>query len=262
MGEEYKEGGERLDPARVGQLALQFDLEPPEAVIGWALGRWHSRVAVCTSFQAEGMVILDMAWRINSSVRVFTVDTGRLPQETYEVIERVRDRYGLAVEVYCPDAPQVEAMVRRHGPNLFYTSVDARLLCCQIRKVEPMRRALAGLGAWITGLRREQGASRVAISKIEIDHGLGGLSKINPLCDWTYQEVWDYIRAHDVPYHPLYEQGYTSIGCAPCTRPTQQGDDLRAGRWWWEQDTPKECGIHFSVSAAVRPSTDSKTRAL
>ncbi|MBI4640837.1 MAG: phosphoadenylyl-sulfate reductase [Candidatus Tectomicrobia bacterium] len=229
------------------QLAIHFDQEPPEAVIAWALERWHSRIALCTSFQAEGMAILDMAWRINPGVRVFTVDTGRLPQETYDIIERVRDRYGIEVDVYFPDARQVEAMVRDRGPNLFYKSVEGRLLCCHVRKVEPIQRALEGLDAWITGLRRDQWVSRANISKIEIDQEHGGLAKINPLGDWTSEKVWDYIRAYDVPYHSLYDQGYTSIGCAPCTRPTQEGEDPRAGRWWWENDVSKECGIHGMV---------------
>jgi len=229
------------------QLDIQFDLKPPEAVIAWALERWHFRIALCTSFQAEGMVILDMAWRINPNVQVFTIDTGRLPQETYDIIEQVRDRYGIEVKVYFPDAHQVEAMVQDHGPNLFYRSVEGRLLCCHMRKVEPIQRALSGLDAWITGLRREQGASRANIHKIEIDHEHGGLAKINPLGNWSHEEVWDYIRTYRVPYHILYDQGYTSIGCAPCTRPTQAGEDPRAGRWWWEENVPKECGIHGLV---------------
>jgi len=233
-----------LDEYEAGELAVQFDPEPPQTVIRWALERWHPRLAICTSFQAEGMVILDMAWRINPAVRVFTVDTGRLPPETYDLIQKVRARYGIRVEVYFPDAQQVEAMVNRYGPNLFYHAVEARLLCCKVRKVEPVRRVLSGLDAWITGLRREQWASRAGIRKIEIDHDHGGLAKISPLADWTHDEVWEYLRANQVPYHPLYDQGYTSIGCAPCTRPIQPGEDLRAGRWWWEKNAPKECGIH------------------
>lgn len=233
-----------LDEFEAGELAIRFDSEPPEALLAWALERWHPHIALCTSFQAEGMVILDMAWRIHPHVRVFTVDTGRLPQETYDIIEQVRERYGIAVEVYAPETRQVEAMVSRFGPNLFYRSVEARLLCCKIRKVEPIRRVLDRLDAWITGLRREQWASRANIRKIEIDHDHGGLAKINPLADWTDEEVWEYIRANDVPYHKLYDQGYTSIGCQPCTRPTRPGEDPRAGRWWWERNAPKECGIH------------------
>jgi thioredoxin-dependent adenylylsulfate APS reductase len=197
------------------------------------------------------MAILDMAWRIDPEVRLFTVDTGRLPQETYDVMETVRQRYGIEVEVYFPDARQVEAMVRRHGPNLFQKSVEARLHCCNVRKVEPIRGVLEVLDAWITGLRRDQWASRANIRKIEIDHDHGGLAKINPLADWTLEEVKEYNEAHDVPVHPLYAKGFTSIGCAPCTRATREGEDPRAGRWWWETNAPKECGIHCPIETGA-----------
>lgn len=236
-----------LDEFDAGQLAVEFDLATPQEVLAWALERWHPRLAVCTSFQAEGMAILDMAWRINPEVRLFTVDTGRLHQETYDVIESVRQRYGIEVEVCSPDARLVEDMVKRWGPNLFYKAVEARLMCCNVRKVEPIRGVLEGLDAWVTGLRRDQWASRANIRKIEIDHDHGGLAKINPLADWTAEEVHEYNREHDVPEHPLYAKGYTSIGCAPCTRPTAEGEDPRAGRWWWEVNAPKECGIHCPV---------------
>jgi phosphoadenosine phosphosulfate reductase len=240
-----------LDEFEAGQLAVELDDATPQEVIGWALERWGSQIAICTSFQAEGMAILDMAWRIDPEVRVFTVDTGRLPQETYDVMEEVRQRYGIEVEVYFPDAKQVENMVRRFGPNLFQRAVEARLLCCNVRKVEPIRGVLEGLDAWITGLRRDQWASRANIRKIEIDHDHGGLAKINPLADWTLEEVKEYNRAHGVPEHPLYAKGFTSIGCAPCTRATAQGEDPRAGRWWWEKNAPKECGIHCPIETGA-----------
>jgi len=240
-----------LDEYEAGRLAVELDAEPPQTLLAWALARWGQRAALCTSFQAEGMALLDMAWRIRPEVRVFTVDTGRLPPETYGVIEEVRDRYGVEVEILFPDAAQVEAMVGRFGPNLFYRSVPARLTCCNVRKVEPVRRVLAGLEAWITGLRREQWASRANLRKIEIDHDHGGLTKVSPLADWTIEEVWDYNRRHGVPVHPLYEKGYTSIGCAPCTRPTAPGEDPRAGRWWWETNAPKECGIHCPIETGA-----------
>lgn len=238
--------GERdlLDEYEAGQLSDELEFGTPQGLLEWTLDRWGQHAALCTSFQMEGMALLDMAWRINPAVRVFTVDTGRLPQETYEIMETIRARYGIAIEVFFPEARQVEAMVTRHGPELFRQSVPARLHCCNIRKVEPVRRALEGLDAWITGLRRDQWASRANIRKLEIDHEHGGLAKISPLADWTYEEVSDYVREHDVPVHPLYAKGYTSIGCAPCTRATQPGEDARAGRWWWEVNAPKECGIH------------------
>ena len=233
-----------LDDYDAGRLAVELDDSSPEELLEWTLERWGERAALCTSFQAEGMVLLDMAWRIRPDVRVFTVDTGRLPLETYELMEEVRRRYGVAVEVHFPEAARVEEIVTRYGPNLFYRAVPARLLCCHVRKVEPIRRALEGLDAWVTGLRRGQWASRANLRKLEVDHDHGGLAKVSPLADWTEEEVWGYIEEHDVPRHPLYEQGYTSIGCAPCTRATRPGEDPRAGRWWWETNAPKECGIH------------------
>jgi thioredoxin-dependent adenylylsulfate APS reductase len=175
---------------------------------------------------------------------VFTIDTGRLPQETYNVMDHVREKYGIPIEVYFPRAEDVEEMVRKHGLNLFYKSVELRILCCHVRKVEPLKRALSGLDAWITGLRREQAPTRAVIKKVEVDHVNGGIIKINPLADWTSQQVWEYIREKGVPYNALYDHGYLSIGCAPCTRPIKQGEDPRSGRWWWEKGI-KECGLHW-----------------
>jgi phosphoadenosine phosphosulfate reductase len=237
-----------FDEWEAGELSVAYDDQEPQEVLRWALETFApERVAVCTSFQADGMAILDMAWRINPDVRVFTVDTGRLSQETYDLIDRVRAHYGIEIEVYYPDAREVEAMVRRHGMNLFRQSVPQRLLCCDVRKVRPLVRVLRDLDAWVTGLRRDQWATRSNIRKIELDHDHGGIVKVNPLADWMEEEVWDYLRANDVPYHPLYDQGYKSIGCAPCTRAVAPGEDGRAGRWWWEVNAPKECGMHCAI---------------
>ena len=236
-----------LDDYEVGELAVTFDDQPAEELVAWALEKFGDRVAVCSSLQAESIVLLDMAWRINPKISVFTVDTGRMPQETYELIDRVRERYGIEFEVVFPAAAEVERMTTRHGVNLFYQSVGKRLLCCEVRKVEPLRRKLATLDAWITGLRREHWATRSNIRKIDVDHDHDGICKLNPLADWIHDDVWDYIRRNDVPYHRLYDQGYTSISCACCTRPTTAGEDPRAGRWWWEQGAPKECGMHCSL---------------
>src|SRR5919206_310340 len=171
-----------------------------------------------------------------------------LPGETFELIERLRERYPkLALDLLSPNAVHLGRMVARNGPNLFYRSVDDRLLCCNVRKVQPLVRYLAGMDAWITGLRRDQWATRTNIRKVEIDHDHGAIVKLSPLAEWTEEEVWDYIRENDVPYHPLYDQGYTSISCAPCTRPIEQGEPNRAGRWWWEVNAPKECGIHCAI---------------
>lgn len=236
-----------FDEYEAGELAVQYDDQEPQEVIRWALETFGPRVAICTSFQMDGMAILDMAWRIDPRVRVFTIDTGRLPAETYEMIDRVRDHYGIAIEVYTPNPALLEPMVRQHGVNLFYKSVKHRLTCCEVRKVEPLRRVLAGLDAWITGLRRDQWATRSNIRKIELDHDHGGIVKVNPLADWMEDEVLAYLEEHGVPLHPLYAQGYRSIGCAPCTRPVREGEDARSGRWWWEKNAPKECGMHCAI---------------
>ncbi len=238
-----------LDEQAIHALANTYEHRAPQDVLSWASERFGSQLALCTSFQADGMAILDMAWRIDPTVRVFTIDTGRLPQDTYDLIDTVRKHYQIEIEVYFPDATQVESVVRRHGMNLFYQDVNLRLLCCQTRKVLPLRRVLSSLDAWVTGLRRDQLSSRANTQKVEADHDHGGIVKINPLADWTEEQVWDYIRAHRVPTHPFYDQGYTSIGCGPCTRPISAGEDQRAGRWWWENGALKECGMHCAIES-------------
>lgn len=206
----------------------------------------HPRVALATSFQVQGMVLIDMIMDISRDARIFTLDTGRLNQETYDVMDEVRKRYGAKVEALFPDAKEVEDMVREKGPNLFYSGKSNRILCCEIRKVRPLRRYLAGLDAWITSIRRDQTESRAGAGMFEIDEQNGGILKINPLVEWTNEEVWDYIRKNRVPYNKLHDMGYPSIGCAPCTRAVKPGEDERAGRWWWESGSDKECGLHFS----------------
>ncbi len=227
-------------------LAAEFESRSAHEVISWALDEFGSRVAVCTSFQADGMVILDIAHSIDPSVKVFTIDTGRLPCETHELIDEVRDRYGIAIEVYHPDHEDLAAYVTKHGSNSFYRSVSLRMLCCELRKVEPLNRALSGRDAWIAGLRRGQSENRASTGKVERDAAHGNILKINPLADWTEQQVWDHVRNNNVPYNKLYDHGYTSIGCEPCTRAVGPGEDSRAGRWWWETGVPKECGIHLT----------------
>jgi thioredoxin-dependent adenylylsulfate APS reductase len=239
---------ELLDDLEAGELSIEFEDEPPETLLAWAIERFSPRISISTAFQTDGAVLLHMAYAIDPGIRLFSVDTGRLPQETYDLIEQMRDRYpNLQLDLLSPDAHAVGAMAKRHGPNLFYRSVENRLLCCQVRKVLPLQRHLAGLDAWITGLRRDQWATRSDIRKVEIDHDHGAIVKLNPLADWTEDEVRDYVRENDLPYNGLYDKGYTSIGCAPCTRATKEGEDLRAGRWWWETNAPKECGIHCAI---------------
>jgi phosphoadenosine phosphosulfate reductase len=195
-------------------------------------------------------------------VRVLTLDTGRLPEETYQVIEAVRTGLGLEVEVITPDPAEVAAMVARHGPNLFHKDPALRRLCCHVRKVAPLDRALAGVGAWATGLRRDGGPARAGTPRVEPDAAHGGILKLNPLADWTREQVWAYVRAHRLPVNPLYEQGYTSIGCAPCTRPTGPGEDERAGRWWWEADPDRECGLHTRLQGGAAAPADRFSDAL
>jgi thioredoxin-dependent adenylylsulfate APS reductase len=221
-------------------------------IVTWALESYHPRLALACSFQAEGSVLIDMMYRVRGpGFRIFTLDTGRLNQETYDCMDAIRARYGVGIEVYFPDAMKVQEMVRSHGLNLFYNSIDLRKLCCGVRKVEPLKRALKGLDAWMTGLRREQAVTRVDVRKIELDRDHDNIVKINPLADWSSDEVWNYIRRHDLPYNRLHRQGYPSIGCAPCTRAVKPGEDARAGRWWWENPDTRECGLHVSSEAKV-----------
>jgi thioredoxin-dependent adenylylsulfate APS reductase len=236
-----------LDDLEIAALAVSFERRSPQDLLRWAVDRFGSRLALATSFQADGMALLDMVHRIDPGVRVLTVDSGRLRQETYEFIDQVRERYAIPIEVYSPQAADLEDFVGEHGPNPFYRSLELRVRCCEIRKVSPLTRALTGLDAWISGQRRDHTASRRGIRVVERDDLHGGIVKLNPLAAWTDEQVWAYLRAHDVPHNPLYDQGFTSIGCAPCTRPTAPGDDPRAGRWWWEQHATKECGIHCRV---------------
>ncbi|MEX2562974.1 MAG: phosphoadenylyl-sulfate reductase [Nitriliruptoraceae bacterium] len=237
-----------LDDLEIGAIANDLDDQEPEDVIDWALEAFGDRVAIVTSFQADGLAILEMAYEVKPDIRVITVDTGRLPVETLDYIDVIKRRYPHAqIEVEVPDEREVTAMVDRHGLDLFKESVPLRLVCCQIRKVRPLLRALEGLDGWFTGLRRDQWASRAAIRKVELDHDHDGIVKINPLADWSKDEVEDYLAERDVPLHPLYAQGYTSLGCGPCTRPIQAGEDDRAGRWWWETNAPKECGMHCPI---------------
>ncbi|MGH8910451.1 MAG: phosphoadenylyl-sulfate reductase [Egibacteraceae bacterium] len=240
--------GTLFDDLEIGEIALDLDDGEPEDVIEWGLDTFGDRAAIVTALQGDGLVVLDMAYRMRPDVRVVTVNTGRLPASTLAFLDQVRARYPKARwDVLAPDAREVEAMVARNGPDLFRDTVGLRLLCCQIRKVRPLLRALDGLDAWFTGLRRDQWASRAAIRKVELDHDHDGIVKLNALADWSKEETWEYVEAHGVPVHPLYAQGYTSIGCQPCTRAVAPGQDERSGRWWWETGAPKECGMHCPI---------------
>ena len=228
---------------------LNSEAASASKLLAWAVETYGESFAVATSFQKEGMVIVDLAARVATQLRVFTLDTCRLPDETYRMIETVRERYGIATEIVKPDAREVRELVQIGGENLFYESVESRKLCCDIRKVRPLDRKLSTLRAWATGIRRDQSAVRSRTPKVE--RSVTPV-KINPLADWTAAQVDEYTRAHRLPVHPLYARGYTSIGCAPCTRAIKPGEDQRAGRWWWERDEQKECGIHFDPDGEVR----------
>ncbi|MFO1324233.1 MAG: phosphoadenylyl-sulfate reductase [Burkholderiales bacterium] len=215
------------------------------------ISRAHAPAVFASSFGAEDMVVVDLIARHAPAIRVFTLDTGRLPEATLALVDRTRERYGIEVDVWFPDAARVESFVRAEGVNPFYRSVELRQACCAIRKTEPLARALAGKSAWITGLRRGQSVTRSDLAEQEFD-AAHGLPKFNPLADWSEDDVWAYLRANGVPYNALHDQGYRSIGCAPCTRAVETGEDVRAGRWWWENPDHKECGLHRRPVALVR----------
>ena len=215
----------------------------PDEILAWAADRFQGKIRFATSLGLEDQVLTDMIARAGLPISLFTLDTGRLFQETYDLIEQTRARYGIAIEICFPDAAEVRAMVHEHGINLFRRSVEFRKLCCGVRKIHPMHQALAGQAAWVVGLRREQSVTRVELRAVDWDAG-NGLVKVSPLIDWTEKQVRAYIEAHDVPYNPLHDRGYPSIGCACCTRAVAPGEDVRAGRWWWEQPEHKECGLH------------------
>ena len=204
-----------------------------------------------SSLAAEDMVLTDLILRAGLPIKIFTLETGRLHKETLGVLGSIREAYGYEVEQYKPEAVAVDAYVKNNGLNAFYDSVDMRKECCRIRKVEPLNRALAGNQAWITGQRRAQSTTRSELA-VQEDDPAHGMQKFNPLTDWSEDDVWHYIRSNQVPYNPLHDKGYPSIGCEPCTRAIQPGEDIRAGRWWWENPESKECGLHVVDGKLVR----------
>jgi phosphoadenosine phosphosulfate reductase len=201
------------------------------------------RLVLASSLSIEDQVLTHLVCAASGQPRIFTLDTGRLFPETYETMERTMQRYGFRYEVLAPDTRELEDLTRTHGPNLFYRSVELRKLCCAVRKIHPLQRVLATADAWLCGLRRDQSVTRRSVENVEWDEAFG-LCKINPLIDWTESQVWEYIRQNEIPYNTLHDQGYPSIGCAPCTRAVKPGEDIRAGRWWWENPERKECGLH------------------
>ena len=227
-------------------IELQKQLQPLDAqeIVNWAFEYFGvSSVALASSLGAEDQVLTAMLINASPQARIFTIDTGRLHQETYDVMDITAKKYNFHYEILFPQADKIADMTSAYGPNLFYDSIEHRKLCCQLRKIEPLKKKLSTLSAWICGLRRDQSVTRTQIQKVEWDEAFG-LVKINPLADWSEAQVWDYIRAHSIPYNKLHDQHFPTIGCLPCTRAVKEGEDIRAGRWWWEDPIHKECGLH------------------
>lgn len=227
----------------IDQLNAEFAGRSPEELLRFFMEKYGAHLALSSSLSAEDQCLTDMMLQINSHARIFTLDTGRLFPETYSLLDRTNLHYNIKIEVFCPDTCALQRMVTEQGVNLFYESLEKRHLCCQVRKLEPLSRAFSGLEAWVCGLRRSQSVTRGDMRKIEWDEK-HGLLKINPLMDWTEEQTWAYVRAHHVPYNKLHDQGFPSIGCQPCTRAVKAGEDIRSGRWWWEDPNHRECGLH------------------
>jgi phosphoadenosine phosphosulfate reductase len=225
---------------------LQAKIDQVKIVLAEAVQRF-TPVTFANSLGAEDMVLTDLIAKYQPDIEIFSLDTGRLPQETYDLMQQVRNHYNVPLKIYFPDNAAVENYVALNGVNGFYESEELRKGCCHIRKVEPLKRALSGKRAWVTGMRRDQAVTRgnLEVSSFDADHGM---QKINPLLDWSNAEVWEYLKLNQVPYNKLHDRFYPSIGCAPCTRAVTPGEDIRAGRWWWENPENKECGLHLSSS--------------
>jgi phosphoadenosine phosphosulfate reductase len=222
----------------------QFESKSAQEILEWTFEKYGARAGIASSFGLEDMVLIDMASKITKEFTVFTLDTGRLHEETYQTMDRTRSHYGIAIQSYFPDTKAVQQLEREKGFFSFKESLENRKECCAIRKVEPLSRALSSLDAWITGIRRDQNVTRTDIPKVSVDADRPPLIKINPIADWSLEQVQDYIEQNKVPTNPLHKFNYPSIGCAPCTRPIKEGEDIRAGRWWWENPDHKECGLH------------------
>ena len=222
----------------------KFEAQSAQEILQWAANQYGKKAGLASSFGMEDMVLIDMLSKVEGDVTIFTLDTGRLHEETYETMERVRSKYGIQVKSYFPDSAAVEQLEREKGFFSFRESIENRKECCAIRKIEPLNRALADLDAWITGLRRDQSVTRTTVPKVSEDSDHPPMMKINPIADWSLQQVENYIKENNVPTNPLHKKKYPSIGCAPCTRAIAEGEDIRAGRWWWENPEHKECGLH------------------
>ncbi len=228
---------------QIQNLNSKFEKSSAEDVLHFFLHEFKGKIALSSSLGAEDQLLTEMVSKIDKNCRIFTLDTGRLFPETYNLINDTNKKYNLAIEVFFPDNQKVEKMVKEKGINLFYESIENRKECCAVRKLEPLKRAFNGLDVWICGLRKDQSVTRFYSKMVEWDE-VNNLIKINPLINWTEQQVWNYIEKNNIPYNPLHKNGFPSIGCQPCTRAIEKGEDVRAGRWWWEQPDQKECGLH------------------
>lgn len=229
---------------------LQPKIDQVRTILANAV-RDYAPVIFANSLGAEDMVLTDLINKYQPDIEMFSLDTGRLPQETYDLMQEVRAHYSVPLQIFFPDARRIEEYVVHNGVNGFYDSVELRKSCCHIRKVEPLRRALSGKRAWITGMRHEQALTRgvLQVSAFDVDNGL---QKFNPLLDWSNAEVWEYLKQYEVPYNKLHDRFYPSIGCAPCTRAITPGEDIRSGRWWWEDTQNKECGLHVNKITPIK----------
>lgn len=232
-----------MNTTELAQLNQEFKDKSAEEVIAFAAEKFGSKIALSTSLGAEDQILTEMVVKVSPSTRIFTLDTGRLFPETYDLISRTSKKFKKEIEVFFPENKNVEAMVAEKGINLFYDSVENRKLCCENRKLEPLRRAFKGLDAWICGLRAAQSVTRTDIEIFEWDNN-NKIVKINPLVNWSEEQVWDYIKSNKIPYNTLHDKNFPSIGCQPCTRAIMEGEDVRAGRWSWENPDTKECGLH------------------
>lgn len=232
-----------IDKAQIEELNRKFRNATAEEVIHYFLGQYKGRIALSSSLSIEDQVLTDMIVKADHDARIFTLDTGRLFPETYQLIDRTDMTYNIKIEVFFPNYKEVQKMVREEGINLFYNSIESRHRCCHIRKLEPLKRAMQSLDVWICGLRHDQSVTRKDMQTVEWDD-IHNKIKVNPLINWTEQDVWDYIKKNHVPYNKLHDKGYPSIGCEPCTRAIKPGEDIRAGRWWWEAPEHRECGLH------------------
>lgn len=229
--------------AKIDQLNKEFEGKNPEAVLNYFLHEYGNRIALASSLGLEDQMLTDIILKIKKDARIFTIDTGRLFPETYSLIDKTNLKYNFKMEVYFPESKAVEEYVYQNGINAFYESIEKRKACCNVRKIQPLLRALSTLDVWICGLRKEQAITRSEIDVVEWDDA-NKLIKINPLARFTEEEVWNYILKNNVPYNVLHKKGFPSIGCQPCTRAVAEGEDIRSGRWWWENPDQKECGLH------------------